>query len=84
MDDDKGVLNQLGGEGLMGVFSFVYTGDPDENVRVCVTVTDEAYLPPVIEAFERFLLAVTFQPESIRKYINVERALADDRRVDNR
>lgn len=57
----------------MSKFSFAYINDIDGGVNVGVQFddTNAPYIEDVLVAFEQFLLGVTFQPESIRKYLDM-------------
>lgn len=60
----------------MGKYTFSYKSDLSSGVDVAVEFDDEdsPFVGDVMLAFEQFLLGCTFQPETIRKYLDVEKA----------
>jgi len=58
----------------MSLYEFTYIPDFKDQARVTVSFDDNEGQHPFIEhviiAFEQFLLGVTYQPGSIRKYID--------------
>ena len=58
----------------MSKYQFAYFNDVDGGADVAVQFDDTNYpfIEDVLVAFEQFLLGVTFQPGTIRKYIDME------------
>jgi hypothetical protein len=58
----------------MSKYQFVYINDIQGGADVAVQFDDthHPFIEDVLVAFEQFLLGVTFQPGTIRKYINME------------
>ncbi len=60
----------------MGLYTFTYIPDTKEQPTISVQFDDHngefPFIEHVISAFEQFLLGVTFQPGTIRKYIDIE------------
>jgi len=58
----------------MGTYTFTYTPDRPDQASLTVEFDDKngqhPFIEHVIEAFEQFLLGVTYQPGSISKYID--------------
>jgi hypothetical protein len=67
----------------MGTYTFSYKSDMADGVDVAVRFEDSEnpHISHVIGAFEQFLLGCTFQPETIKKYVDVEAAQVDIRRL---
>jgi hypothetical protein len=61
----------------MSVYTFTYQNDIPGSADVLVCFDDRngeyPYIEHVIEAFEQFLLGVTYQPGSIAKYIDKDK-----------
>jgi hypothetical protein len=58
----------------MSIYRFQYISDVAGAASVTVELDDSQYpcIDAVLVAFEQFLLGVTFQPESIAKYLDME------------
>ena len=58
----------------MSKYQFAYLNAVDGGADVAVRFDDTNYpfIEDVLVAFEQFLLGVTFQPGTIRKYIDME------------
>jgi hypothetical protein len=61
----------------MSVYTFTYQNDIPGSSDVAVRFDDQngeyPFIEHVIEAFEQFLLGVTYQPGSIAKYIDKDK-----------
>jgi hypothetical protein len=57
----------------MGRYTFLHTDDEGMQVGVVFDDTQHNHISSVIEAFSKFLLGVTFQRETIEKYIDTNR-----------
>lgn len=58
----------------MSKYHFAYLNDVDGGADVAVQFDDTNYpqIEDVLVAFEQFLLGVTFQPGTIRKYLDMD------------
>jgi hypothetical protein len=60
----------------MGTYTFNYTPDSPDAAHVTVVFDDHngehPFIENVLQAFEQFMLGVTYQPGSIRKYLRTE------------
>jgi hypothetical protein len=61
----------------VSVYTFTYHNDIPGSSDVAVRFDDQngeyPFIEYVIEAFEQFLLGVTYQPDSIAKYIDKDK-----------
>ena len=58
----------------MSKYTFTFT-DPDgisNSVGVQFDDTNDPFIEGVLSAFEQFLLGVTFQPSTIKKYLDTD------------
>lgn len=57
----------------MGTYKFSYNPSPAVGATVEVElITDEPGIQEPMYAFQQLLLGMTFHPDTIRKYLNVE------------
>lgn len=55
------------------IFSYLSDSPNGADVRVEFDDTNRPFIEDVLSAFEQFLLGVTYQPGSIKKYIDTEK-----------
>jgi hypothetical protein len=65
----------------MGIYTFEYNDGDNTTVRVSYNDDRNPSIDAVLVSFEQFLLGVTFQPESIAKYLDMDTVRAHQEAV---